>query len=475
MAMTSSELHFLTIAEATRLIAQRELSPVELTEAYLQRIALIDSQLQSFVTLTADLARQRAAAAEAEIMRDGPRGRLHGIPYCLKDIVETAGIRTTAQSKLLADRVPARDAVVAEKLAAAGGVLLGKTATWEFAHGGPSWDVLFPPARNPWNTSHHPAGSSSGSGAAVAAGLAPATIGSDTGGSIRGPAAACGIAGIKPTYGLVSRRGVLPNCFSHDHVGPLAWTSEDVAILLSIVAGHDPADPGSADVPAKDYTTGLDAGIAGLVVGVPWRWLEEEAPLTLETRAGFDAALAVFRDLGAEIRAVEPPPMQLFNDAKKVIAMAELYSIHEKDLKTRPELFGDSLRYRIIAGGLIRAEDYVQAMRVRRDLAIALQQVFATIDLMLLPTGEPAEKLEPVPHSSLFTGPSYMTAFNVGGNPALSVCSGFAANGMPQSLQIAGRLFDDGVVLRAGHAYEKATPWRDLRPVLIPQPNRAMA
>jgi aspartyl-tRNA(Asn)/glutamyl-tRNA(Gln) amidotransferase subunit A len=466
MAMTGSELHFLTIAEATRLIAQRELSPVELTEAYLQRIALIDSQLQSFVTLTADLARQRAAAAEAEIMRDGPRGRLHGIPYCLKDIVETAGIRTTAQSKLLADRVPARDAVVAEKLAAAGGVLLGKTATWEFAHGGPSWDVLFPPARNPWNTSHHPAGSSSGSGAAVAAGLAPATIGSDTGGSIRGPAAACGIAGIKPTYGLVSRRGVLPNCFSHDHVGPLAWTSEDVAILLSIVAGHDPADPGSANVPAKDYAAGLDAGIAGLVVGVPWRWLEEEAPLTPETRAGFDAALAVFRDLGAEIRAVEPPPMQLFNDAKKVIAMAELYSIHEKDLKTRPDLFGDSLRYRIIAGGLIRAEDYVQAMRVRRDLAIALQQVFATIDLMLLPTGEPAEKLEPVPHSSLFIGPSYMTAFNVGGNPALSVCSGFAANGMPQSLQIAGRLFDDALVLRAGHAYEKGTPWRDRRPVL---------
>ena len=363
--MTGSELHFLTVAEASRRIARRELSPVELTEAYLQRIAAVDDQLQSFVTLTADLARRQARAAEAEIMRGGRRGPLHGVPYCLKDIVETAGIRTTAQSKLLADHVPTKDAVVAAKLAAAGGILLGKTATWEFAHGGPSWDTLFPPAHNPWNTDHHPAGSSSGSGAAVAAGLAPATIGSDTGGSIRGPAAACGIAGLKPTYGLVSRRGVLPNCFSHDHVGPLAWTAEDVAMLLSIVAGHDPEDPGSADVPVKDYTTVLDAGIAGLVVGVPWRWLEEEAPLMPETRSGFDAALAVFRDLGAEIRAVEPPPMQLFNDAKKVIAMAELYSIHEQDLKTRPELFGASLRYRIIAGGLIRAEDYVQAMRVR--------------------------------------------------------------------------------------------------------------
>jgi aspartyl-tRNA(Asn)/glutamyl-tRNA(Gln) amidotransferase subunit A len=473
--MTVTELHFITVAEAARRIARRELSPVELTEAYLQRIGAFDDQLQSFVTLTADLARRQAKAAEAEIKRDGPRSPLHGIPYCLKDIVETAGIRTTGQSKLLADHIPAEDAVVAAKLRGARGILLGKTATWEFAHGGPSWDVLFPPAQNPWNTAHHPAGSSSGSGAAIAAGFAPATIGSDTGGSIRGPAAACGIAGLKPTYGLVSRRGVLPNCFSHDHVGPLAWTSEDVAILLSIVAGHDPRDPGSADAPARDYAAGIDAPVAGMVIGVPWRWFEAEAPCTPETRDGFNAALAMFRDLGATIRAVEPPPMQLFNDAKKIIAIAELYSIHEKDLKTRPELFGASLRYRIIAGSLVRAENYVQATRVRRDLAMAMQQVFTTIDLMMLPTGEPAGKLEPVPHSSLFTDPSYMTAFNVSGNPALSVCSGFAANGMPQSLQIVGRLFEDATVLRAGHAYEKATPWRNRRPALSRPPQAAVA
>jgi aspartyl-tRNA(Asn)/glutamyl-tRNA(Gln) amidotransferase subunit A len=472
--MTATELYFITVAEAARRIARRELSPVELTEGCLQRIGAFDDQLQSFVTLTADLARRQAKAAEAEIMRDGPRSPLHGVPYCLKDIVETMGIRTTGQSRLLADHIPAEDAVVAAKLRDAGGILLGKTATWEFAHGGPSWDVLFPPARNPWNTAHHPAGSSSGSGAAIAAGFAPATIGSDTGGSIRGPAAACGIAGLKPTYGLVSRRGVLPNCFSHDHVGPLAWTSEDVAILLSIVAGHDPHDPGSADVPARDYAARIDAPVAGIVIGVPWRWLEEEAPCTSDTRAGLDAALAVFRDLGATIRAVEPPPMQLFNDAKKIIAIAELYSIHEKDLKTRPELFGASLRYRIIAGSLVRAEDYVQAMRVRRDLASAMQQIFTTIDLMMLPTGEPAGKLEPVPHYTLFNDPSYTTAFNVSGNPALSVCSGYAANGMPQSLQIVGRLFEDATVLRAGHAYEKATPWRNRRPALSRPPQAAV-
>jgi aspartyl-tRNA(Asn)/glutamyl-tRNA(Gln) amidotransferase subunit A len=473
--MTAMELCFTTLADAARRIARHELSPVELTDAYLQRIGEFDHQLQSFVTLTADLAMRQAKAAEAAIMREGPRSRLHGIPYCLKDIVETAGIRTTGQSKLLADHIPAQDAVVAAKLQDAGGVLLGKTATWEFAHGGPSWDVLFPPARNPWNPAHHPAGSSSGSGVAVAAGFAPAAIGSDTGGSIRWPAAACGIAGLKPTYGLVSRRGVLPNCFSHDHVGPLAWTSEDVAIVLSIIAGHDPRDPGSADVPLRDYAAEIDAPIAGMVIGVPWRWLEEEAPCTPETRAGFDAALAVFRDLGAAVRAVEPPPPQLFGDAKKIIAIAELYSIHENDLKTRAELFGVSLRCRIIAGGLIRAEDYVQAMRVRRDLAIAMQQIFTTIDLMILPTCEPAGKLEPTPPHSLFTGVSYMTAFNVSGNPALSTCSGFAANGMPQSLQIAGRLFEDATVLRAGHAYEKATRWRDQRPALVRAPQAAIA
>ena len=473
--MTAMELCFTTLADAARRIARHELSPVELTEAYLQRIGEFDDQLQSFVTLTADLALRQAAAAEVEIMRKGPRSPLHGIPYCLKDIVETAGIRTTGQSKLLADHVPSQDAVVAAKLQDAGGILLGKTATWEFAHGGPSWDVLFPPARNPWNTAHHPAGSSSGSGVAVAAGFAPASIGSDTGGSIRWPAAACGIAGLKPTYGLVSRRGVLPNCFSHDHVGPLAWTSEDVAIVLSVIAGHDPHDPSSADVPSRNYAAEIDAPIAGMVIGVPWRWLEEEAPCTQETRAGFDAALAVFRDLGATLRAVEPPPLQLFDDAKKIIAIAELYSIHENELKTRAELFGASLRRRIIAGGLVRAEDYVQAMRVRRDLAIAMQQIFTTIDLMMLPTCEPAGKLEPTPPYSLFTDVSYMTAFNVSGNPALSTCSGFAANGMPQSLQIAGRLFEDATVLRAGHAYEGATQWRDRRPALVRSSQAAIA
>jgi aspartyl-tRNA(Asn)/glutamyl-tRNA(Gln) amidotransferase subunit A len=421
--------------------------------------------LDSFVTLTADRARTEAKAAEADIAANGPRSPLHGIPYCLKDIFDTAGIRTTAMSKLLADNVPTRDSFCGEKLIAAGGVMLGKNATWEFAHGGPSWDVLFPPARNPWNRDHSPAGSSSGSGAAVAAGFSPATLGSDTGGSIRGPAAANGIAGLKPTYGLVSRRGVIPNCFSHDHAGPLAWTSEDVAILLQIIAGHDPEDPASADVPIPDYRAALTGDVKRLVIGVPWDWFEQ-LPLSAATAKAFDDTLSVYKSLGAEIRPVALPPLKDFDNTKKVIAVSELFAIHAQDLRTRPELFGASLRYRIISGGLVRAEDYILAMRARTDLARAMQKVMATVDVVMLPTQEPAGKLQPEDPATLFTKTSFTTPFNVGGNPALSICNGYAENGLPFSLQIVGKLFDDAAVLKVGDAYERVTPWREKRLVL---------
>lgn len=458
---------FLTLAEAARRIATRDLSPVELLKDCLARIDAVDDRLNSFVTLTRERAMAEAKAAEAEIMAGRHRGPLHGIPYNLKDIFETKGIRTTAQSKQLADHVPAADCDAQERMAAAGGVLLGKSATWEFAHGGPSWDVLFPPCRNPWDLTKDPAGSSSGSGASVAAGMVLATMGSDTGGSIRGPAAANGIAGLKPTYGRVSRRGVLPNCFSHDHAGPLAWTVEDVAILMTIVAGFDPKDPACADVPVPDYTKALTGDVKGLVIGVPWDWLEKDHPPSAPTRAALDAALAVYKDLGATIRPVTLPPLQDYEDCKKIIAIAELFSIHAKQLRETPELFGASLRWRIIAGGLLRAESYVQAMRQRSVLAAAMQAALREVDVMMLPTGEPAKELKPQPPESLFTKRSYTTAFNVGGNPALALCMGFDADGMPFSLQIVGRLFDEATVLRAGDAYERATPWRAKRPALV--------
>lgn len=458
---------FLTLAEASRRIATRTLSPVELLQSCLARLDAVDGRLNSFVTVTRERALAEAQAAEAAIMAGHHRGPLHGIPYNLKDIFETAGIRTTAQSKLLAENVPEADCDAQERLSAAGGVLLGKAATWEFAHGGPSWDVLFPPCRNPWDLEKDPAGSSSGSGASVAAGLVLATMGSDTGGSIRGPAAANGIAGLKPTYGRVSRRGVLPNCFSQDHAGPLAWTVEDVAILLGLVAGHDRCDPACADRPVPDYRAALTGDVKGLRIGVPYRWIEEEAPASAVTRAGLDAALGVYRGLNAEVRPVELPPLADYDDCKKTIAIAELFAIHGPDLRTRPEMFGASLRFRIIAGGLLRAEDYVQAMRLRTVLARRMQAVLREVDVLMLPTGEPAKTLQPQPPDSLFINRNITAPFNVSGNPALALCMGYTEDGMPLSLQIVGRLFDEATVLRAGDAYERATPWRQRRPALV--------
>ena len=459
----------LTIAEAASLIRGRKLSPVELTEDCLRRITAFDDQLDSFVTLTAARARQDARTAEAEIMRSGPRSPLHGIPYGLKDIFETAGIRTTAQSRLLAENVPTSDAWTETLLQRAGGILVGKTATWEFAHGGPSWDVLFPPARNPWNPAYSPGGSSSGSAAAVAAGFVPMALGTDTGGSIRAPASLCGVAGLKPTYGLVSRRGVIPNCFSHDYVGPLTATTQDLALVLQVIAGHDPGDPTSADVAIPDYSAGLSGHLAGLRIGVPRHWFEEEVRLAPETLAAFELSLQVLRDLGATIEPIVLPPLIEYDDAKKTMSVTELFTIYERDLRQRPEMFGESFRYRVLAGSLVRAEDYMQASRMRAELTRATLQAFASLDLIVLPTGEPARPLVPVPANSMFTSQNLTTPFNLTGNPALAVPCGFNADGLPMSLQIVGRLFDETTVLRAGDAFERALPSRGRRPVLSPR------
>ena len=244
--MPDTALHDLTLAEAAALIEARKLSPVEYTRALIARTDALDPQLDAYITRTNEAALEAARAAEAEIARGNHRGPLHGIPFAVKDIYDTAGVLTSGHSRICIDRVPSRDATAVAKLRAAGGVLMGKLATHEFAHGGPSFDLPWPPARNPWNTAHFTGGSSSGSGAAIAAGLVPATLGSDTGGSIRGPAGLCGIAGLKPTYGLVSRAGVLPNSYSYDHCGPMARTSQDCALILNAIAGHDPADPASS-------------------------------------------------------------------------------------------------------------------------------------------------------------------------------------------------------------------------------------
>src|SRR5437868_2504345 len=306
--MANAELP--TIATAARLIASRRLSPVELTRACLQRIEALDGRLNSFLLVRAEAALAEAATAEAEIARGNYRGPLHGIPIAHKDIVETAGIRTTAHSKLLRDFVPRRDATIVQRLAAAGAILLGKTATHEFAMGGPSFDLPWPPARNPWNTDHFTGGSSSGTGAAVAAGLILGGSGSDTGGSIRLPAAYCGVTGLKPSYGRVSRHGVLPLAYSLDHVGPLAWTAEDCAILLQAMAGHDPADPASAAAAVPDYRAALRPDLRGMRIGVVRHFFESDYHIDSEAQSAIDAALTTMCGLGAELREIRLSPLQ---------------------------------------------------------------------------------------------------------------------------------------------------------------------
>lgn len=447
-----SDIRDLTLADLAAAYRNKALSPVEVAADRLAAIETGDGALKSFITLCPERTMDEARKAEAAFQGGGDLPAMTGIPYGLKDIVETAGLRTTGQSRSLADHIPAQDAFVAARLRKAGAVLMGKNTTWEFAHGGPSWDVVAPPAHNARNPLHHPAGSSSGTGAAIAEGFVACGIGTDTGGSIRLPAAACGIVGLKPTYGRVSRRGVFPNSFSHDHAGPMARTCRDAALMLQTIAGHDPMDPGSADRTVPDYASALTGDAKGLTIGVPRAWLESATEATVRN---FEQSLAVLAEAGAIIVDVTLPSLKDFGDCKKIISMAELFAIHGPTLRRAPDLLGDSLRYRIQCGALIRAEEYIAAQRWRTRLCRAMSGVFATVDLIATPTMEPAGLLEPTPHSSLFKGGSFTTPFNTSGSPAVSLCSGLDAKGLPQSLQLAGRPFDEATVLRAGDAFER--------------------
>jgi aspartyl-tRNA(Asn)/glutamyl-tRNA(Gln) amidotransferase subunit A len=320
---------FLTISEAARQIAARQISPVELTRACLDRIARIDPGLHSFLLVTEERAMADARASEERIMRDGPKGPLDGIPIGLKDIYNTAGIRTTGHSRLLADNVPSRDATAVARLAEAGTVLLGKLATHEFAMGGHAFDLPWPQPNNPWNVEHTTGGSSSGTSAAVAAGLILGGTGTETVGSICGPSALCGITGIKPTYGRVSRTGILPLAFTLDHPGSMAWTVEDCAILLQAMAGHDPSDPASDRRPVPDFRADLGNGVRGLRIGVVRHFFETDNSASPATRKGIDDALAWFATEGATVREVKLSPLEVYNACTLVILMAEAYAIHE--------------------------------------------------------------------------------------------------------------------------------------------------
>jgi aspartyl-tRNA(Asn)/glutamyl-tRNA(Gln) amidotransferase subunit A len=395
------------------------------------------------------------------------RGPLHGVPFAVKDIYDTAGVYTTGHSRTSADRIPDKDSTCVTRLRDAGAILTGKLATHEFAHGGPSFDLPWPPARNPWNTAHFTGGSSSGSGAAAAAGLAPITLGSDTGGSIRSPAGLCGVAGMKPTYGLVSRAGVLPNSFTYDHCGPLARTAEDCALILNAIAGHDPADPASSPAPVGDLTAGIADGIRGKRIGVIRHFWETDQKSHPELAPAMEKAIEVFRFLGADVEDVTIRPMQHYLDVKIVTAESELFSIHLNNLRSRPQDFGQDFRGRALPACLFTAEDYVRASRCRRVITTEMEDIYNRYDLLLTANTSAAPRIDKHNILAFWTSASLTTPFDVTGGPALALPCGFTSDGLPLSLQIAGRPFDDALVLRAGHAFEKETGYWTARPHLI--------
>ena len=447
---------------------ERTLSPVEVTEDALQRIGAFNDTLNAFNTVTAELALVRAKTAEAEFMSGTDLGPMHGIPFGAKDIYDTAGTLTSFQSKLRPDVVPDVNAHAVQKLLNGGAVLLGKCATIEFATGGPSEETLFPPARNPWNTEHVPGGSSSGSGAAIAAGMTRMALGSDTGGSIRGPAAYCGTVGIKPTYGRVSRRGVFPLSFTMDHCGPLSWSVADAALSLQVMAGFDPLDPASADEPVTDYAAGLDGGVKGLKIGYVANWLAEDKNTHPEIPTAIETALAALRADGAVVENVALPSHEVFHACGRMIILAECYAIHEKDLMERPEFYGRPTRERLMAGAFVRGSDYVEALRMRREMSLQFNaQVLGQFDAVIAPvTALPAGRFDAQPNDPLALSGYLTVPFNVTGNPAMSVCCGFTSEGLPISMQVVGKPFDEAMVLRVGAAYERASEWRLQRPTL---------
>jgi aspartyl-tRNA(Asn)/glutamyl-tRNA(Gln) amidotransferase subunit A len=462
------------LAAAARRLRRRELSARELTESVLARIG--DDPLRAYITLDPAGARAAADRADAELGAGCDRGPLHGIPVAVKDIIATAGLRTTAGSRLLADHVPARDAAVVRRLRAAGAVIVGKANTHEFAAGPTGENPHFGSARNPWHTGRVAGGSSSGSAVAVAAGLALAALGTDTGGSVRIPAHCCGVVGLKPTYGRVSRAGVFPLAWSLDHVGPLGASVGDVAALLGAVAGFDPEDPTTADLPVPDFAARLGerdlARLTGVRIGVPEAWLDGRVQPGV--RAAFTAALQVLAALGTELRAVELPAPDDLAPLNRAIAFAEGTAYHWADVQERPELYGADVLARKRAGAEVSAVAYLQAQRLRAEFCRRVAALWATVDALATPT---LPCVAPPPGTALGYGADMIrfTAFvNLLGLPAVSVPCGFAGPdggaaagpGLPVGLQLVGRAFREADLLRLAAAYEAARgPW--------PQPDGA--
>lgn len=429
------------------------LSPVAVTQALLARIEKLEPSLNAFIRRETDTALLAARESEARWRQGKPYSALDGVPYGLKDVIDAAGQPTTCHSALRLHHIAAQDAHVTALMRKAGAVFLGKLATHEFALGGPSFDLPFPPARNPWNRDHHPGGSSSGAGVAVAAGMLPFALGTDTAGSIRNPAGACGVVGLKATYGLVSRTGVFPLAPSLDHVGPLCRTAADAALLLELLSEN----PGV-------YTRDLDKGIAGLRIGVERNFLRLCEP---QVAAALDKAMAALAAAGAEIHDAVLPDLTFLQTVNRVILQAEGWSIHADDLRQRAGMFAASTRKRLLPGAFLSAEDLLRAQRLRRRVIGEVQRLFQQADILLVPNSfDPICRIDDAAALQHTYARQARAPFNLTGHPAISLPAGLCGKGLPISLQLAGRYGDEATLLRAAAGLERLMPWHDKRPKL---------
>ena len=454
---------FTTISELAQRLRRREISPVEIARTCLERIEKLNPALNAFITVMTEPALAEARAAEAEIGRGEWRGPLHGVPVALKDLIDTAGVRTTGASALYKDRIPAQDADVVRRLRKAGAVIVGKNNLHEFAYGGSSLVSHFGDVHNPWNVGRIAGGSSGGSAAAVVAGMAYAAIGTDTAGSIREPAALCGCVGLKPTYGRVSSRGVIPLSWSLDHVGPLAASVADAAIVLQAVAGYDPDDIGSADVPVADYVAALGENAKTVRVGVLRAYFFDD--LDAEVASAMEQALKVLSTLVERIEEVK-----LDVPADRALQAAESYAFHAENIAKSPELYQPETARRIRSGEKVTAAEYILRRRELDEARRGISRVFGDVDVLVTPTMPmPAPAIAELKANPDALRPAELRLlrntrpFNVWGLPAISVPCGFTQGGLPIGLQIAGPHWREDLVLRVAHAYEQATAWHKRR------------
>lgn len=469
-----TDLVWKSMGELARLVATKAVTPVEVVQAHLDRIGALDGTIKSYITVMGDSARAAARAAEARVNARETLGPLHGVPIGLKDLYCTKGVKTTGGSRILGNWMPTEDATVVTRLAAAGGIMLGKLNMHEFAYGPEGLNAHYGTPWNPWDRTTHRicGGSSSGSGAAVAAGLCPGALGSDTGGSIRIPSSLCGLTGLKPTYGRVSRAGALPLAWSLDHVGPMCRSAADCALMLGAMAGYDPRDPSTSVLPVPDYAAALTGQVTGLRIGLLGRFFLESAGAP--QRQATEQAVKTLEGLGASVREITLEQMKHAAAASAAVISAESYAYHEPWLRTRAAEYGPDVRERLLVGAFVSGSEYLKGQRVRRLIRDEVDRVLGDLDVLIAPTlpiaavpvGAREVDIDGKPQPVRPSLVRYTRPFNVSGHPVASVPCGFTVDGLPIGMQVIGRTFDEATVLRLADAYQRVTDWHTRRPPL---------